>query len=69
MLSNVSLVLYYTLIDGYNVYYRYSVFFAIVKHKINFLRNHFARCICIIVPYIHFLVKKYLNRAPNNLKN
>ena len=61
------------------------MFFAMVKHKINFLRNHFARCNGTGIYYIvgmpvyasslyhcsiiHFLVKKYLNRAPNNLKN
>ena len=85
LISNISLVLHYTLIDGCNVYYWYSVFFAMVKYKINFLRNHFARCngtgiyyIVSMPAYIGSLYhcSKYpffanirLDQFPNNLKN
>ena len=85
LISNISLVLHYTLIDGCNVYYRYSVFFAMVKHKINFSSNHYAWCNGTGIYYIvgmpvyigslyhcstyPFFANTRLDRFPNNLKN
>jgi hypothetical protein len=61
------------------------VFFAMVKYKINFLRNHFARCNGTGIYYIvgmpvyigsmyhcsryPFFANIRLDQFPNNLKN